>query len=190
MRVVYIHGATASCRSFAYIQSSIQASNPIYLNYDRDRSASVNLTDMTEMLEYVDDDLYIICHSLGGIYAVYLQEWFDNVKRVVSLATPFNGSEIASWSSVFLPHYQLFQDITPDSRFIKKSRNIEIRVPWTNFVSTAGDVPWLIGQNDGIVTRSSMTMRDDVDYVEIDRNHYEILQSNRVLSFIKHTLHT
>lgn len=58
-------------------------------------------------------------------------------------------------------------------------------------VTTVGDVPWLVGENDGVVTRSSMTCRDDVEYATVDRNHYEIVQSQRVVDYIKtHMTHT
>ena len=46
-------------------------------------------------------------------------------------------------------------------------------------------MPWITGSNDGIVTHSSMTCRDDVEYQEIDRNHYEIVLSKRVVDIIK-----
>ena len=90
---------------------------------------------------------------------------------------------------MLLPHYQLFQDITPNSNFILNTKSININIPWTQFVTTEGGVPWLVGDNDGIVTKSSMTARDDVDYILVDRNHYEILQSQRVVDFLTHTTH-
>ena len=183
MQVVYIHGATASERSFAFIQKSIKAKDPIFLNYEKDGPASGNLSEMISTLN--GDDYFIVAHSLGGIYAVYLQQEIKNVKGVVSLASPFNGSEIATWGAMLNPSYQLFRDITPHSHFIKDSRKIPIKVPWLQVVTTTGDVPWIIGANDGIVTRSSMTCREDVDYEEVDRNHYEIVLSKRVVDIIK-----
>jgi len=183
MKLVFIHGATASNRSFAYIDSQLQRES-IYLNYDRGRSAGYNLECMKERLTETTSDLYYVTHSLGGIYAIYLQDSVPNSVAAVSLATPFNGSEIATWSRLFVPHYALFKDITPDSSFISESKCINIRIPWTQFVTTVGDVPWLVGDNDGIVTRKSMMCRDDVDYIEVDRNHYEIVQSQRVVDFI------
>jgi hypothetical protein len=119
-----------------------------------------------------------------------LQAEFANSAKAVSLATPFDGSEIAMWSSMLLPHYQLFSDITPNSDFIKGSRKIPITIPWTQFVTTEGDVPWLRGANDGIVTKDSMVCRDDTDLINIDRNHYEIVQSKRVVDFLKNMLKT
>jgi len=185
MKTIYIHGATASERSFAFIQKSIRAKNPVYLNYNKEGCAKDNLAEMIAILDDIKGPFFIVAHSLGGVYATYLQQHFDSVKGVVSLATPFNGSELATWGSIFNPHYQLFKDISPNSNFIKHSRKIDIKCPWMQAVTTVGDVPWIQGTNDGIVTRSSMTCRDDVEYTEVDRNHYEIVLSQRVVDIIK-----
>lgn len=189
MKIIYIHGATASERSFAFIQKSIKAKDPLYLNYDKDSKASDNLARMIDILDHTDGPFSIVAHSLGGIYAVHLQHEFGAVKNVVSLATPFNGSEIATWGSVLNPHYTLFKDITPRSSFIAESRKKPITCNWTQVVTTTGDVPWLQGANDGIVTRTSMTCRDDVEYTEVDRNHYEIVMSKRVVDIIKKSVY-
>ena len=185
MKTVYIHGATASERSFAFIQKSIRTKNPVYLNYNKEGYAKDNLAEMVAILDDTKGPFFIVAHSLGGVYATYLQQHFNSVKGVVSLATPFNGSELATWGSIFNPHYQLFKDISPNSEFIRYSRKIDIECPWMQVVTTVGDVPWIQGTNDGIVTRSSMTCRDDVEYTEVDRNHYEVVLSQRVVDVIK-----
>ena len=190
MKIVYIHGATASERSFAFIQKSLRAKDPIFLNYEKESTAKDNLSIMQiELLKHTDEPISIIAHSMGGLYATYIQEEFANVENVVSLATPFNGSEIATWGAMLNPRYQLFQDITPHSTFVRNSRKISIKVPWLQVVSTVGDVPWITGTNDGIVTRASMMCRDDVEYTELDRNHYEIVLSKRVVDIIKKRLY-
>ncbi len=186
MKIVYIHGATASERSFAFIQQNICADDTIYLNYDKHTSAESNLLEMRKLLSTVNESLFFVCHSLGGVYAIYLQnEFAKQVEGVVSLATPFNGSEIATWGRMLNPGYQLFKDISPQSEFIKNSRKIKIQCPWTQVIAGIGDVPWLSGRNDGIVTQASMTCRRDVDYETIDRNHYEMLLSQRAVDIIK-----
>lgn len=190
MKIIYIHGATASERSFAYIQKSIRAKDPIYLNYEKHEQAGDNIKRMYDILDNIDGPFSIIAHSLGGVYAVYLQHEFGSaIENVVSLATPFNGSEIAAWGAYLNPGYQLFQDIAPSSKFISESRKLPITTNWTQVVTTIGDVPWISGSNDGIVTRKSMTCRDDVSYVEVDRNHYEVVLSKRVVDIIKKTVY-
>ena len=193
MRVVYIHGATATERTFAFIQKNINAKNPIYLNYNsKDATAEENLDFLKETLREQmrpNDKLFYIMHSLGGIYGIYLQEEFAyNSSFAVSLATPFNGSEVAQWGRWFAPQYQLFADIVPTSRFITESRKIRIAIPWKQVITATGDVPLIAGKNDGVVTMESMMSREDVDYYAIDRNHYEIVQSKRTVSLISDCL--
>jgi triacylglycerol esterase/lipase EstA (alpha/beta hydrolase family) len=144
---------------------------------------------MLNIVNNIKESYVIIAHSLGGVYATYLQDNNNNLKGVVSLATPFNGSELATWGSIFNPHYQLFKDIAPSSSFIRNSKKINIQCPWTQIITTVGDVPWITGPNDGIVTKASMTSRDDVEYEKVNRNHYEIVQSNRVVDIITKKLY-
>jgi pimeloyl-ACP methyl ester carboxylesterase len=185
-RLIFIHGATASSRSFAYLKKTLKPKDAIFLDYDRETSADQNLENMYNKLEKEDGEFFYIAHSLGGIYAVYLQDVFKVASvGAVSLATPFNGSEIATWGRLIMPHYQLFMDITPTSNFISQSREINIHIPWTQVVTTIGDVPWVYGANDGIVTRRSMICRNDIDYIKVERNHYEVLQSRQVVDLIK-----
>ena len=40
MRIVYIHGAAATERTFAFIQKNINAKNPIYLNYNSNEATA------------------------------------------------------------------------------------------------------------------------------------------------------
>lgn len=186
MQIVYIHGATASERSFAFIQESLKFKKTLFLNYDKTTSADTNLKIMQEKLDQETGPFFFICHSLGGVYAVYLQQKFlQKTKSVISLSTPFAGSENAIWGSILNPGFQLFKDIQITSDFIRQSFYIEIKVPWTQVISTVGDVPWIRGANDGVVTRRSMTYRSDVKYAEIDRNHYEIVLSKRVVDLIR-----
>lgn len=186
MKLIYIHGATASQRSFGYLVEKLNYSNHEHFEYDSKNPFKKNLELMQERLDQIDQKVFIVAHSLGGIYTVHLTEKFsDKIVGVVSLATPFGGSDMALWAGMLNPTYRLFSDITPNSWPIKHSKKIKISLPWTQVVTTVGDVPWLLEQNDGVVTRSSMTSRKDVELIEIDRNHYEIVQSIRVYELIQ-----
>jgi len=186
MKIVYIHGATASHNSFAFIQEVLKAEDYLYIDYPRTKTAYENLEDMTRKIGSTTGPIFIVCHSMGGLYALHLLERFPKrIREVVSLATPFAGSELAILGKVMNKDYLLFNDIMPHSDFVKSTKYFEVKCPWTQIVTTIGDVPWMETPNDGVVTRKSMTARTDINYVEIDDNHYEIVQSGRVVKLLK-----
>ena len=64
MKIVYIHGATASERSFAFIQKSLRAKDPIFLNYEKESTAKDNLSIMQiELLKHTNEPISIIAVS-------------------------------------------------------------------------------------------------------------------------------
>lgn len=187
-RVVFIHGANATNKSFNYIRDYCGITNYTYLNYNSADGFFHNLAAMREDLKD-EKDFYIVAHSLGGIYAVYLQKEFD-VKGVVSISTPFRGSRTADWAKMFVPFYKLFQDVGLRSTPILDSLKIPITIPWLQIVSTTGDVPWHFTKNDGVVTLRSMTWRNDMEIEYVDYNHYEVLIAQEVGDLIKSRIHT
>jgi hypothetical protein len=52
-------------------------------------------------------------------------------------------------------------------------------------VTVRGNSPWLRSRNDGIVTERSMTIRDDMEHIEVFANHYEVLVYDPVVETIK-----
>jgi hypothetical protein len=58
-------------------------------------------------------------------------------------------------------------------------------VPWTQVVSVDGYLPTHMEPNDGIVTIRSMRCRDDVEYVDVNENHYSIIESDEVVKIIE-----
>jgi len=189
MTLVYIHGAASDATTFDFLQSHLAHPRPRFFNYTSQDSFRNNLVAMRDQLLEIPGKIDIVAHSLGGIYAAHLFDSHrDRIRRVVSLSTPFNGSEIASWIRLAVPNHPLFEDITPNSWPIAHIRDIKITAPWTQVVSMHGSVPWFFQRNDGVVTHRSMTSRDDVEYVEVKYDHYDIVQTPEVAELIAHKL--
>ena len=144
---------------------------------------------MKELLS-AQKDMFFVCHSLGGIYALHLaQEFSDRTLGAVTLSTPYGGAEVADVAKYFLPYSRLLKDIGPTSWAMKKARSLVINHPWTNVVTTQGSAPWIPAPNDGVVTISSQRKREDImELVEIDCNHYEVVLNDRVIEIIKERL--
>lgn len=184
--IVFIHGANASNRSFNYIKEHCGITDYTDLSYSSADGFFHNLAAMREDLKGMKN-FYIVSHSLGGIYSLFLQEEF-RVKGVVSISTPFKGSRTAEWARMFIPMYKLFYDVGPRSIPIVESLSIPIKCPWLQIVSTCGHVPWHFGENDGVVTLKSMTHRKDVEYEYLSYNHYEILIAKEVAELVEKRL--
>ena len=186
MNLVYIHGANATSESFNYIKSKLGAG--VDLNYDSRNGFENNLKDMQATLNG-HTDIVFIAHSLGGIYALHLANTMPNaVKGAVTLSTPYGGAEVADYAKYFLPFSRLMRDIGPSSWVMKQASKIKIQHPWTNIVTVKGQSPFMAEHNDGVVTISSQKHHKDMELVEVDYNHYEVVLSDKVVTLIQERL--
>ena len=183
MTLVYIHGASATSESFNYIRSKLGSG--IDINYDSRNGFENNLKSMQDQLADVKD-IAFVAHSLGGVYSLHIANAMpEQVKGAVTLSTPYGGAEVAEFAQFFLPFSRLMRDIGPSSWAMKEARKIKIQHPWTNIVTVKGQSPFIIEPNDGVVTIASMKHHDDMELVEVDYNHYEVVLSDQVVGLIK-----
>ena len=183
MKLVYIHGANATSESFNYIKSKLGTG--LDLNYDSRNGFENNLKDMQSTLQAYKDIVFI-AHSLGGIYSLHLANAMPAaVKGAVTLSTPYGGAEVADYAQYFLPFSRLMRDIGPSSWVMRQSDKIKIQHPWTNIVTVKGQSPFMHGPNDGVVTIASQKHHEDMELVEVDCNHYEVVLSDAVIKIIK-----
>jgi pimeloyl-ACP methyl ester carboxylesterase len=183
MNLVYIHGASATSESFNYIRGKL--GKGIDINYDSRNGFENNLNDMIKQLEGVND-IAFIAHSLGGIYSLHIANTLpNNVRGAVTLSTPYGGAEVADFAKFFMPFSRLMRDIGPNSWAMKQASKIKIQHPWTNIVTVKGQSPFMHEPNDGVVSIVSQKHHDDMELVEVDYNHYEVVLSDEVIKLIK-----
>jgi len=183
MTLVYIHGASATSESFNYIRSKL--GEGIDINYDSRNGFENNLAEIIEHLKYVKD-IAFIAHSLGGIYSLHVANTMpDQVVGAVTLSTPYGGAEVADYAKYFLPFSRLMRDIGPNSWAFKQADRIKIQHPWTNIVTVKGQSPFMLAHNDGVVTIASQKHHADMELVEVDNNHYEVVLADSVVDIIR-----
>ena len=183
MNLVYIHGANATSESFNYIRSKL--GDGVDINYDSRNGFENNLKDMQLTLSTYTDIVFI-AHSLGGIYSLHLANTMPmSVKGAVTLSTPYGGAEVADYAQYFLPFSRLMRDIGPSSWVMKQASRIKIQHPWTNIITVKGQSPFMAEHNDGVVTIASQRHHDDMELVEVDYNHYEVVLAEPVIKIIK-----
>jgi pimeloyl-ACP methyl ester carboxylesterase len=183
MTLVYIHGASATSESFNYIRSKLGTG--IDINYDSRNGFENNLEDMKAQLKGVKN-IAFVAHSLGGIYSLHIANAIpENVKGAVTLSTPYGGAEVAEFAQFFLPFSRLMRDIGPSSWAMKQAKQIKIQHPWTNVVTLRGQSPFIPTANDGVVSIASQRHHSDMELVEVEYNHYEVVLSDQVIDIIK-----
>ena len=183
MQLVYIHGASATSESFNYIRSKI--GDGVAINYDSRNGFKNNLDNIKKELKPLKD-IFFVAHSLGGIYSLHLANAMPKqVLGAVTLSTPYGGAEVADFAKYFLPFSRLMRDIGPSSWAMKQADKIEIQHPWTNVVTVRGQSPFMHEANDGVVTISSMKHHADMELVEVDYNHYEVVLSDQIVDIIQ-----
>jgi pimeloyl-ACP methyl ester carboxylesterase len=157
----------------------------VNINYDSRNGFENNFQEMQESLKG-HNDMVFVAHSLGGIYSLHLANAMpDAVKGAVTLSTPYGGAEVAEFAKFFLPFSRLMRDIGPSSWAMKQANNIKIQHPWTNIVTVKGQSPFMHEPNDGVVTIASQKYHKDMELVEVDYNHYEVVLSDEVIRLIK-----
>jgi hypothetical protein len=187
MTLVYIHGASATSESFNYIRKQL-GGDEIVINYDSRNGFENNLKIIKSQLGQTKN-LFFIGHSLGGIYALHLANARpDQVSGAVTMSTPYGGAEVADVLTFFMPFSRLMRDIGPSSWVMKQADRIKIQHPWTNIVTMKGQSPFIPEANDGVVTISSQKHHANMELVEVNYNHYEVVLSDDVVSIIKHRI--
>lgn len=184
MTLVYIHGASATSESFNYIREHIGGKD-VVINYDSRNGFENNLAAIKEQIG-TTKDVFFIAHSLGGIYALHLANAVPKqILGAVTLSTPYGGAECADVVKYFLPFSRLMRDIGPSSWAMKQADKIKIQHPWTNVVTVKGQSPFMHEPNDGVVSIASQKHHKDMELVDVEYNHYEVVLSNQVLEIIK-----
>ena len=183
MTLVYIHGASATSESFNYIRSKLGSG--IDINYDSRNGFENNLNEIIEQLKDVQN-IAFVAHSLGGIYALHVANAMpDRVMGAVTLSTPYGGAEVADYAKYFLPFSRLMRDIGPNSWAFRQADQIKIQHPWTNIVTVKGQSAFMLAHNDGVVTVDSQKHHEDMELIEVDYNHYEVVLAEPVVKIIK-----
>ncbi|MEM4260497.1 MAG: alpha/beta hydrolase [Candidatus Woesearchaeota archaeon] len=191
----YIHGANCSSISFNRIVDKLPKHKAYFIDYD-------SKTSLDEILHYVWEklpehrEINLIGHSLGGIISILLshEAKFPEankkilIDKIVTISSPLGGSIHANLLRYMFPEYKILKGISTKSEFIESLLRLGISVPTLSLVSIAGNLPTVKEKNDGIVTISSQKALKGPTYIEINANHFEILQSDETIKEIKNFL--
>ena len=183
--IVMIHGAWSSPKVFNYILGQFELQQPcITLRHSTHNSLITNVRAMCDALESAGR-VFFVAHSLGGIYASLLARQLNSrCVGGVTMATPYGGVSAAPVLGILFPVHRVLRDISPTSPLIRQAANIS-HPNWTQVVCKGVAVPWIVGDNDGVVSVDSQESVVGATLVHVECGHHEILQDTVVSSLIK-----
>lgn len=182
MKIVYVHGANATPTSFTFIKSKMCEHQAIDFKYD----ANDPLEDSIEsLINVIPDQAAIVSHSLGGILAVAASQHLPaQITSVVTMSTPFGGSEMATRMSWLFPFNTFIHNVNTRNSTLREIARAGIAVPTLKIITTEGQSMFESQPNDGVVTiDSQMALKGGIQ-IRVPLNHFEVLLDERVAQTI------
>ena len=185
--IVYLHGLNSSSKIFNYLQSQLPKHKAIFIDYESSQAVEKSLNDILELIP--SNKTFIIGHSLGGIIGHLISSRYpDRISGLVSISSPFGGSDAANKLKWIYPSYAILRDMSPKSNIIKEISSTQLETNYLSLISTAGRLPIITGENDGVVTVKSQEAVYCLNRGYINANHFEVMQDpdtvNKVKEFI------
>ena len=199
--MVVLHGIARTKRHMKWVASYLAKDfDVINLSYPSTKFTIEELTQIInkEITSNITQDhkkIHFVGYSLGGLMvrALIHKYSYDNLGRVVQIAPPNNGSEIADLVKNFRPFQKLFGPagqklITDQSKFghIFGEVNYELGIIAGNFSIDPISSIFLPGSNDGKVSVESTKLPKMKDHVIIRVAHTLFPFSRKTH---KHVLH-
>lgn len=201
--VILLHGLARSHGSMRKLEVALQKAgySTININYpstgaDIDTLSSQTLTKALNRC-LSSDKVHFVTHSLGGILLrYYLQRHsIPKLGRVVMLAPPNQGSDIARW----LSPYRLFTKLLGPAaaELSSDSSSTVSRLGPANFELgiIAGTRPFnplftlcLDKPNDGTITISDSKLSGMTDHISLPATHSFIMRNKQVISQTRYFL--
>ena len=217
--IVYAHGALSTKNSWNYIRQNLinrltteqslnedELPQEEFIKYNLNREASSEIVDkmVLKISEWIETKaikkLVVVGHSFGGVLSVHavrkLSGFLKEKKvkcRIVTMSSPFAGSEIAAVlrmfkpGSLFLlkPRSMFFENIGDHAAFIREFKSLPLPCHTHIFVTVEGGAEWMPQANDGVVTIDSQRFFENdpnASIHEIKANHFEVLLADAVVT--------
>jgi len=191
--LLLIHGLNCTGKIFTHLHSRLPEHNAIFADYDSSQPIERSLEVVIRAIDAADPaaPVWIVGHSLGGILGYLLTVRYSgnvNLQGLISISTPFGGSSTASILRWFFGSMEVLRDLAPSSRIINEVTTKKVDVPFTSIISVTGSLPFISGQNDGVITLESQRATLAKRKVEVSANHFEVMQDGKMVETVTRTI--
>ncbi|WP_027854897.1 lipase family alpha/beta hydrolase [Marinobacterium litorale] len=147
----------------------------------------LNVEQLTEHLNGVDaDDIYLVCHSLGGLLArAYLESAGEKppVRKLVTIGTPHQGAAIARWLKANRLGALLGQSL--EKGLIENGAHWALDIPLGSIAGDGGIglLPLIGGggePSDGTVAVSETHIEGESDHIVLPYSHTQLILVSEV----------
>ena len=194
--IILLHGLGRTKNSMSKIENYFNEEYDVYnigynsLKYPIETLVDKYLLETVNVLNEKGQKINFVTHSMGGILVRYLfkAHEINNPGRVVMLAPPNKGSELAS---------RFYKIHGPACAQIMRTRN--------SFVNRLGEINFECGiiaggrnyyfflnkyfggkKNDGIVSVDSTRIKGEKSFIELEKGHTMIMYSEEAIKKIEH----
>lgn len=185
--IVYLHGFASSSKIFNHLKAQLPKHKITSIDYTSNLSVEDIFNQAKEQLP--TEEVVLVCHSLGGIIGNLLctRNAPSNIIKLVTISTPFGGSPTANLMRWFYPSLKILSDLSPTSKIIKEISGKQSKpdCDFLSIISTGGHMPYIASSNDGVITLESQRKSKAKSVLEIEANHFEIVQDPKTIDEIK-----
>jgi len=201
--IVFVHGAFCSNKSWNYLRQIIELGLPpssdheiAMFEYDVVEDLAEDIVgDLVSALKsnaHKYDKIWMVGHSFGGVVCVSaardLKKFSGELDiEIITMATPFGGSEAASLMSIFKPHSRFIRNVGSYNRYMTEFKAQKLPCKVHAIVTFTESLNWGWVENDGVVSvESEMHFKKDPNFFPEYRNmaHSEVLLSEEIGSWI------
>jgi pimeloyl-ACP methyl ester carboxylesterase len=160
-------------------------------HYDAHNGIKQNVDMLYDQIQYKSNGspVTVIGHSLGGLMSVLLYHKGLKINKLVGISSPLGGFEASSILKYWAPTNKLINDLNPKNDFYHKIKTTPILVDNMFFVTKSGTNSIFGDENDGVLTVRSQSAIPNLNYVNVELNHSEVLLCDDVIkklnAFIK-----
>ncbi len=184
--VVVLHGIGRSSKHMKSLAKSLENEGFLVINLDYP-STSYNIEDLTDLIHTSISNqitqkqkVHFVGYSMGGLMvrALIHKYKYPNLGKVIQLAPPNHGSEIADLLKNFWPYKKIYgpagQQLITDQSLNKHlfgEVNYDLGIIAGN--RAIDPICWAIipGENDGKVSLKSTKLKDMKDYIVVKVSH-------------------